>query len=633
MASGYPHSTAGGNHYHHGHSHSYSAIHLSPGKTASMPFANGNGSLLQSPLFTHTESSRETSPIGPPNGVHNQETQGYFAGENVRPSKHRHNHSAPTMRSSRPRGESNLGKPAQEKSHGYHLSPQSVSAAPVSWFSVPEALTSLLITLPFVLTSAAHSAMSGTSMTDFPPLSRYARLGTPDLDQLGDLEIETMPRHAFIDACILASGSLLIVGIFARLRTIGQTPQKNKPAVPQRHSFRSLSSTTGLQTIATRISSLLLPIYASTLLGGSRVGLILLIATTAGVNPTDAVHGSMLQHWQHFWRSKVGTSSAILLCFIIDELGLTTDGVLSDLILGYLAIAAAMFLLPPHFADSSTASSHNSPKRSPWAPAADQWQQRAARSTPSSTSSSNSYPSVDFATYFTSGAVLALLTVLISTFQARAPVVSGLSLFLITISIAFMAGAVSFAEPWALRGRSKAGLAFGCVFTAGSSFLFSPTVWPGTMCNAALSALSYLGVLYDNQIYVDLRMKDAKLEDHEKSQKQSHYGHHGHDHGHIITAESSALTKALLGRCKPDSLLYGILSEKDSRRIAYFTRYVPKRSLPSRVLTLVQSQLWFYARTRRLRLSQWLSRPAQRHGTHVLRLYGPDRWSRCSDSV
>ena len=633
MASGYPHSTAGGNHYHHGHSHSYSAIHLAPGKTASMPFANGNGSLLQSPLFTHAESSRETSPIGPPNGVHNQETQGYFAGEEVRPSKHRHNHSAPTMRSSRPRGESNLGKPAQEKTHGYHLSPQTVAAAPVSWFSLPEALTSLLITLPFVLTSAAHSAMSGTSTADFPPLSRYARAGQSVLEQLNDSETDTTSRHAFIDACILASGSLLIVGIFARLRTLGQTSQKDKPGVRQTRNFNSLFSTGGLQTIATRISSLLLPIYASTLLGGSRVGLILLIATTAGVNPTDAMHGSMLQHWQHFWRSKVGTSSAILLCFVVDELGLTTDGVLLDLILGYLALAAAMFLLPPHYADSSTASSHESPKRSPWAPAADQWQHRAARSSPSSTSSYNSWPTVDFATYFTSGAVLALLTVLISTLQARAPVVSGLSLFLITLSIASMAGAVSFAEPWALRGRSKAGLAFGCLFTASSSFLFSPTFWPGTMCNGALSALSYLGVLYDSQSHVDLRMKNAKLEDHENLQKQSHYGHHGHDHGHIVTAESSALTKALLARCKPDSLLYGILSEKDSRRIAYFTRYVLNRPLPSHLLTLVQSQLRLHARTRRLRLSQWVSRPTERHRAYVLRLHGPDRWSRCSNSV
>ena len=54
---------------------------------------------------------------------------------------------------------------------------------------------------------------------------------------------------------------------------------------------------------------------------------------------------------------------------------------------------------------------------------------------------------------------------------------------------------------------------------------------------------------------------------------------HSHDHAHNANTHHhhhadgsySWFTKQLMQRCEPGSLVYGILSEKDSRRIAYFT--------------------------------------------------------------
>ena len=114
----------------HAYSHSYSSVHLSPGKAAANGFTHSNGSpgklsVSNSPLFTHTESSRETSPIHLPNGdgSHFKHLQSFEQNapafrESSRTSRHKHNHSEPPMKG-RSRGESDLGRPAQRKDSVY----------------------------------------------------------------------------------------------------------------------------------------------------------------------------------------------------------------------------------------------------------------------------------------------------------------------------------------------------------------------------------------------------------------------------------------------------------------------------------------------------------------------------------
>jgi solute carrier family 30 (zinc transporter), member 5/7 len=48
-----------------------------------------------------------------------------------------------------------------------------------------------------------------------------------------------------------------------------------------------------------------------------------------------------------------------------------------------------------------------------------------------------------------------------------------------------------------------------------------------------------------------------------------HNVHTHHNHG--AEPRHSALTAFIMARCEPGSLVYSILSDKDSRRIAYFT--------------------------------------------------------------
>jgi zinc transporter 5/7 len=114
----------------------------------------------------------------------------------------------------------------------------------------------------------------------------------------------------------------------------------------------------------------------------------------------------------------------------------------------------------------------------------------------------------------------------------------------------------------------------GCLLTAATSFLFSPNTWPGTFCNAAIAALSYIGVLYDTS------HSHAHSHDHVHSHDTGHthahasahaHCNHHHGHQHHTHAETSLFTSFLLARCRPGSLFHSILCERDSRRIAYFT--------------------------------------------------------------
>lgn len=546
-----------GRSYNHGYSHSHTGIHLSPGRAVANGYANGG--LTKSPvpngsLFTHAESSRETSPAASPapqtNGDPFKQNVPAFK-ENFGVHKHRHNHSEPSMRSKS--GVDYDVVRAGDATTLRFVPLSSIPAASTSWFSLPEALTSMLVTLPCILSSAAYSSMSGLSASAFPPLSRYGVPLQASVDESGMLEPPISRRYDSIDAFVLTSGTLLVVGIFAKMQGFARASSKGKDVVRPSPELRAFLKRSSLQTMALGALSIWLPLYASMLLGGSRTGLILLVAMTANLICSNGPTRDLIEQWKHLWASKVATSMVILLTFIIDEIGWTISAPLTDVILGYLAIAASILVLPPPFPALSTSPSSVSDSR---------------RSSSVTNSSSSACPltSSKAASDLTlaSGVILAILTVFASILLSYSPSISSTSLVLITLTVASMAAAILFSQPPTLRSESKAGLALGCFLTASSSFLFSPSLWPGTVCNGGLSALAFLSVLYDTH------GNESGNDDHDHVQSI-----HTHQHKHGKEDVSSVFTKFLLARCEQGSLVFGILSEKDSRRIAYFTMYVP----------------------------------------------------------
>ncbi|KAG9758410.1 cation efflux protein, partial [Aureobasidium melanogenum] len=401
---------------------------------------------------------------------------------------------------------------------------------------IPQILTGILIPLPYLLASAAYS----TPNPDFPPLSAYARLqqAVPADKNIQDYN-NAHHASSLLQACTLTSGTLLLIAILANIRASERGLDKRKGSNAGITSPGPLT----LQSIVAMVTSTLrvgLPYYAAIQIGGLRVGLVLLMALASGLSCFDRHSKSFFANFS----ARPLTLAALLLCLLSDTFGLTIYADVYHLATGYTALLISVFLLHPPLPANG-----------------------------SSTSPLIAAPS-DITTTLYAGALLSVLTIAASIVFSLAPTVTPLSITFTTFSMAITAALVLFARPSHLRTTKKTGLALGCLLCAASSFLFSPNTWPGTFCNGAIAALSYVGVLYDTS------HSHAHTNDHSHAHDAGHthahtsaHTHCNHHHGHQnhTHAETSLFTSFLLARCRPGSLFHSILCERDSRRIAYFT--------------------------------------------------------------
>lgn len=545
-------------------------------KTAASASAS-NGS-----LFTHAEVSQESTPQASPNTERDQRTltsdyNQFAVDANSRHShhdqhhhnhihnhirepihSHSHSHSHSAMKA-RPRGESDLGRPA---SSTYQHVLGSIPAAPSSWFSLPEALTSLLIPLPYVLASAAYLKKDGFEDDGLPPLSAYARLQESVLEEhKHQNQFHGLERigYGFIEACTLTTGTLLLVGMIAKLRSSERMLDRRKDkAVAPRHSDSVLTPASAVKMVA-RALSVGMPFYAATQIGGMRTGLVLLVAVASNITNTDTALRSSLNHWTQTLKTRTASLTVVVLAALLDFSGITFRAAFSDLMTGYLALICSLFLLPSPLPTVAAASSQAAAE-TPMATSRPSWSLVAASPLVSCPADGN--------ITLTAGVLLAVFTVVTSGFLSTSPPITPTAIVFSTLSIAAAVAAIFFARPSSLRSQHKAGLGIGCFLLATCAFLFSPSLWPGTICNGGLSALSYVGVLYDTSSGSEHRDHDDHVHDH---------AHNATTHSHPVEGKHSIFTGYLLRSCEPGSLAYGILSEKDSRRIAYFTWYVYSR--------------------------------------------------------
>lgn len=565
---------------HHGHGHSFSASHLSPASAnVKNSFSGPNGGHVRKAasngnlLYTHNETSRENSPYPSPEHEHDHSHAFQSNIDAVQVNGHAHNHghnhdhthshnhghahshshSAPPMKG-RARGESDLGRNNVNNSI-YTPSLSEIPTASASWFSLPEALTALLVPLPYLLGSAAYSSNDGSSTADgFPPLSAYAKLQQSVLTSTSDLPFKGLAKPSgFVEACQLASGTLLLVGILAKLRASERTMDRKKESGPSRHAHIAMDLST-LRALALRTLSVGLPFYAAMKLGGMRTGLVLLVSIAANLTCLDnALRPSMGQWVQRAMNRKL-TLAAVLLSALSDFAGFTIHTSFSDLLLGYMALAVTVVYLNPPLPTSNTSTSISSARvGSTGASRSLTWN-----------ASSLTCSTGDVNLTLLSGGLLSLVTIGASVLLGRSPSLVPSSIGLSTLSIASATAANVFAQPAALRNSAKAGLGLGCLLTASCAFLFSPSLWPGTICNGGLSALAFAGVLFDT--LSSSASRDDHSHDHTNNVKT-------HQHNHA-DAQYSPFTRLVLSNCEPGSLVHSIMIEKDSRRICYFTWYV-----------------------------------------------------------
>lgn len=538
----------------HGHSRSYHGGHLSPAKGGSNG-SNGNGTL-------HT--LLETSPVHSPDTEANRQIgENNFAfNENKR--LHTHSHSHPPPMKSRGRGESDLGRPPDPRGNAYapHLTAvhndhdHGHEHSHESRRMLPELLTGLLIPLPYMLASAAFPR-TDVSRTD--DLQEDIPLEEVEPSAVGQDRISALAR-----ACTLTAGTLLLVGVAAKIKQSQKVLDRRKDisSLPQQASAMLTGPT--LQAMAMRVASVGLPFYSALELGGLRVGLALVTAVTSNILCSDKSHGSALRQWKHFLSSRRGTLAVLVSGMLADFSGLTTDASLSTLLAGYFALSGTIFVLQYPLPKPAGSHSH----------------ERSSSSAPLAVSSLVATKG-DTNITLTAGAVLSVLT-LIALFALTGDAISTSNMVFAMISISLMATTLFVSRPTTLRSQGKAGLGLGCLLSASCAFLFSPNIWPSTIINGGLSALVFLGVLYDTT-----STGKHIHHSHEHNHDHTHHVHsHDHDHSHKldfnntivhlhgprpVQPEHSMFTHLLMMRCEPGSLVSGILSDKDSRRIAYFT--------------------------------------------------------------
>lgn len=281
-----------------------------------------------------------------------------------------------------------------------------------------------------------------------------------------------------------------------------------------------------------------LPFYAAMHLGGMRVGLLILAGTasglTASANSTFTLGNKAM--------SNMGLSVVLLLCLLADFLGLTFSESLFNTSLGYAALVLTLFVIPSPLPTILTTGA-----------------MRSASTAVSPLVSSAS----DATNTLAAGLASALMTVGASMILSSAPSLDIIAITCSTITMATAAGLVLYGQANALQSAYKIGLALGCLFAAATSFLFSPSIWPGSVANGGLAAFAFVGALYDSPTSAAEHSHDHYDHVHTENSR--------HKHHHHAPGDCSRFTAFLISNVTHGGLVYDILCERDSRRIAYFT--------------------------------------------------------------
>jgi zinc transporter 5/7 len=542
------------------------------------------------------------------------------------------------------------------------------SRANDSWPAVADALASVLIPLPYLLVAAAATTLIGVRTATSPsaePLSPMQKLRQDimeDHGQSGYLNLKEVPLNdsaSALMACILTSGTLLLVGVFGVWRTtqqrlldrrklrINSTWSDSQQKQQQQQSSRLWTLQTA-QTAAARTLGVGLPFYAALQIGGTRTSMLLLTAVATGLIYTNG-HISSVAVLAQTVQARRATFFVLALCIIGDLSGLTSTNPSSGLILGYSALFCAVFIFPPPLPSipdaSSAAKSEGEPAGTTTTGAA-----RPMGNSNRLPASSLTRSPHDSQLTLLSGVATTSLTVLFClvklSFGHVMPLLSGPWLVLTLASCIATAASMLYSRPFVFFPQraydshkhrpwktSLYIIAPAAAIIAFAMPLFTPITADSptiTFLNLFLLISSCIGYCYD-KIKPSFRLhrssNDANgsanfaLSPNAFSSAMSpsilspfpfssafsfasppvspmvdgrpHHHHHDHDHDHhhhgpttafrrkssaaatilqLIDGEDcSFVTRFLMARCQPGSLMAGILAEKDSRRIAYFT--------------------------------------------------------------
>jgi len=436
-----------------------------------------------------------------------------------------------------------------------------------------EVASSLLIPLPFTLITLVLTSQ----VSELPVDPTIAKLLAPGK------EIEDMARlrslawsSSLLLPCALTSMTLLLVGITAKLQRRKESAQgRNRsqsalgPRDARTRTDLDLLTLESVWRISGRVASVGLPFLAACTIGGERVAVMSLVAAAADLAGTESMATNMSwRGWRRLLDSRKWTLLALFVQSMTDVLGLISSSRgSSSMLLGYMAIGASAFFIPPPYHTSSRrvpgvtspvpkSAGKTSAVPTPW----DATRALVATSRGNSILSPLTSTPRDINFTLCAGISLALPCALWALFHLSIFVSSSIS----QICWAMLASGLAcislmFAHPNTLNTERKFGLAVG---------LFAPMVIQEMLISQVWAVFAFQGVI------VGILWAAINVDTHAAFAGSPSTSPVAHQHVHTPHEEShSRISGLLLSATEDWPLLHKILVEKDSRRIFYFMRY------------------------------------------------------------
>jgi zinc transporter 5/7 len=416
-----------------------------------------------------------------------------------------------------------------------------------SWLELPEALTALLIPLPYLFASLAypsgivqHSKLPST-------LSEAVAESTPELESITATSGVTL-----LHALALSSATLLLVGVIAKVKSSLQPLDRRK----EEKGIFNISNAPRRMT--SNIISVLLPFYASLQLGGAKTALVVLIAVAAGIGALDQKPGKHTP-WDDFrrtLRTRKVTCGALFLAMTAD---IVTSGNITGSLIGHLALLVSLLLVPPPLPTAGWSLMTGTKSQDSYM---SQKSSRASLPKPSSplvNSTENQLLTI------VSGLALTVTTILFSLVSSATPSLSNHTLGFSTLSVASTTALVFLSLPASLRNQKQVGLRLSGILIFALSLLEQQTFSHFNI------AFPWVCAMLIAAVAVDTRSPVSHSHDHGHSGHKHSHGHdHGHNHDHHLHGNHSRISAFLIARATPGSIVHSVLIERDSRRIAYF---------------------------------------------------------------
>lgn len=211
-----------------------------------------------------------------------------------------------------------------------------------SWLELPEALTALLITLPYLFTTVAFPGVPGPVSRTPTTLSEAVADSSPPIETS-----HTLRGSPLQQALALSAATLVAVGAVGKVSFTTQPLDRRKEAA----GYGDTKST--LKRAVKDALGVILPFYAAAQLGGAKAALVLLLCLAAGVGSVELKPGkhTFWNNLQRTVRTRKFTSGALIVGTIVDCFAATFS---ADTLLGYGALWTSIMLVPPPLPTSVT---------------------------------------------------------------------------------------------------------------------------------------------------------------------------------------------------------------------------------------------------------------------------------------